>query len=153
MAARRKFSAPGEYRTPVTPAGITFANLVFSEPRRYPRIGGAFLVPSDQGLYVILTLGQDTCPRRFDVLYFGETRNLQQRLTVDHEKYPEWMRKCTGGHLFFAYHPTPGLTYEQRREAERQLIEEYRPPCNVRVDTRSSFRALCWTRTVPERIQ
>lgn len=150
MAARTGFSAPGEDRTRLTPEGISFGDRMFTEPRRYPRIGGSFMVPAEQGLYVILTPDPHCAPRPFAVLYIGEARNLQQRLTADHEKFPEWMRR-TDGQVFFAYHPTPGLTYQQRRDAEQELIDEFRPPCNVRIDARSSLRALCWTRTPPTR--
>lgn len=151
MAARTGFSALRKHPSLLTPEGITFGNRLFSEPRRYPRFGGPFLVPSEQGLYVILTPDHRLSPRPFAALYFGEAPDLQQRLTGDHEKYPEWMRRCTDGHMFFAYHATPNLTDEQRREAERGLIAEYHPVCN---DVRPSLRLLRSMRIPsPSRIQ
>lgn len=149
MAARPGFSPSRRVRKSDAHEGIAFGNRQFSEPRRYPRVGGPFLIPSGQGLYVILTPDHLSSPRPFATLYFGEARNLQQRLTVDHEKYPEWMQKSTHGHLFFAYHPTPGLTDEQRRDVQRQLIEEYCPPCNARAEAGFSRRVLGWPRTSP----
>jgi hypothetical protein len=144
MAARAGISAPRKNRKLATLEGIAFGNRLFSEPRRYPRVGGPFLIPREQGLYVVLTPDRRSAPRPFAALYFGEAPDLQRRLTVDHEKYPEWVHKSRKGHLFFAYHPTPGLTDEQRRELEKQLIEEYCPPCNARIDPRSSLRTMQW---------
>ena len=143
-------SASSRTTTVVQRDGITYGERVFTEPRRYPTTMGGpnLLVPTEQGLYAILT-PDDTCgPRPFAVLYFGEARSLSERLTRDHEKYAEWMRRAAHG-LYFGYHLTVGYTYDQRREAEVELIRAYKPVCNVHIDAKAGLRGLTWLRTEP----
>lgn len=107
------------------------------------------MVPTEQGLYAILTPDETCGPRPFAVLYFGEARNLSERLTRDHEKYAEWMRMAAGRALYFGYHLTVGYTYDQRREAEVELIRAHKPACNVHIDAAPTLRGLTWLRTEP----
>lgn len=135
----------------VQPDGITFGERIFTEPRRYPTTMGGpnLLVPAEQGLYAILTPDETCGPRPFAVLYFGEARNLSERLNRDHEKYAEWMKTAAGRGLYFGYHLTVGYTYDQRREAEVELIRAYKPVCNVHLDAAPTLRGLTWLRSEP----
>lgn len=152
MSAQSTVPIPASARgsNVVQPEGITFGERVFTEPRRYPTTMGGpnFLVPSEQGLYAIVTPDDSCGPRPFAVLFIGEARNLSQRLTRDHEKYAEWFKRAGGG-LYFAYHLTVGYTYDQRREAEVELIKAYKPACNVHLDAAPTLRGLTWVRTAP----
>ena len=92
------------------------------------------MIPPTQGIYAILVPDQRFSPRGFAVLYFGEAGDISQRLTSQHEKLSAWYREAAGRTLYFAYHVTPGMTDQQRRNAECELINAYLPPCNERVD-------------------
>lgn len=152
MSAQSTVPIPASARNTniVQPEGISFGERVFTEPRRYPTTMGGpnFLVPTEQGLYAILTPDESCGPRPFAILFIGEARNLSQRLTRDHEKYAEWM-KSAGRGLYFAYHLTIGYTYDQRREAEVELVKAYKPACNVHLDATPTLRGLTWLRTAP----
>lgn len=142
--------ASSRTRTVIQPEGIIFGDVDFTEPRRYPASNApSFLVPEEQGIYAIL-VPDDTCgPRPYAVLYFGEARDMSRRITREHEKFAEWLRKAGGRGLYYAWHPTMGFTYEQRREAVVELIKAYKPSCNVHLDAAPTLRGLNWLRSAP----
>lgn len=118
---------------PLSPlrTGIVYGNCVFSEPMRFPSL----LAPVSCGIYAILVRDPNYSPRPFRLLYLGESGTLSQRLTMQHEKYRDWIRQAHGGELYFAHHVTFGLTDQQRKDLECALINQYRPPCNERLSS------------------
>jgi hypothetical protein len=109
--------------------GVYYKERRFSEPARFPSV----LVPSFQGIYAILVPDTGLTPRPFRLLYIGESANLSERITKQHERFEDWIREALGGRLYFAYHKTIGMTDQQRRDAECELINHYNPPCNSRI--------------------
>lgn len=118
--------------------GIHYGNRGFSEPCQFP----APLTPPTQGLYAILVPDASSSPRPFRVLYFGETQNLMNRLTQQHEKFAEWKREAGGSTLYVAFHAMFGGTDQQRKDAERELINAYKPPCNVQMARIPTLKSL-----------
>jgi hypothetical protein len=113
----------------IPPRGIYYKERRFSEPARFPSV----LIPPFQGIYAILVPDTGLTPRPFRLLYIGESANLSERITKQHEKFEDWTREALGSQLYFAYHETIGMTDQQRRNAECELINHYNPPCNSRI--------------------
>jgi hypothetical protein len=88
------------------------------------------------GLYVVVIPDPGWAPRQFRLLYLGESSNIEERATKQHEKYDDWLREAAGRPLSVGYSSTVGMTDQQRRDEEFKLIDLYNPPCNVR---KSSF--------------
>ena len=114
--------------SPVTP-GINYGNFRFSEPRLFP----ALTVPPFEGIYAILVTDMKFRPRPFRLLYIGETGDLGRDITLQHEKLDDWTREAHGHPLFVAWHTMISASSQQRRSAELELINVYRPPCNARI--------------------
>lgn len=129
--------------SPVPPAvqGINFGGRQFYEPRRFPGL----LIPPTQGIYAILVQDATCTPRKFRVIYFGESNNLGNRIRTTHEKYRDWTREAAGSQLYMAYHTTIGMSDAQRRDAECVLINQYTPCCNERMDTPAALKSLYGT--------
>jgi len=108
--------------------GIYFRDCRFSEPSPF---SSAITIPS-QGIYAILVRDEGFTPRPFHVIYFGESDKLARRVNAQHESYADWMRQARGAGLYVAFYNTAGTLARQRKELERQLIQEYNPPCNQR---------------------
>lgn len=115
---------------PPSPAmpGISYGIHRFSEPRLFP----ALTIPPFEGLYTILVTDMKFRPRPFRLLYIGESPDLGRDLTMQHEKFVEWIREAHGRPLFVAYQTMIGSSVRDRRNAELELISAYRPPCNAR---------------------
>jgi hypothetical protein len=117
---------------PLSPLpGIAYSNRQFSEPTRFPPL----LAPLYSGIYAILVSDLGFRPRPFRLLYLGESSFLGERLTRQHEKYNDWVREAGTTDLYFAYHPTIGMTDQQRKDLECALINQHCPPCNLKVKT------------------
>jgi hypothetical protein len=110
------------------PGGIRFGTRDFTEPRWFPN---PYALPFS-GIYAILVPDDRYSPRPFRVLYIGESANVRERATENHEKCNDWKREAAGKQLFVAYHGTAGMTDQQRRDAECKLINTYTPPCNTK---------------------
>jgi hypothetical protein len=110
----------------LTPTSITVGNLHLTGLRRFGSLFRPLPVP---GIYAILVLD----PYPFRILYIGESSNLSERVTRNHEKVNHWYREAKGSPLYFAFHSTPEMmTDQQRRDIESQLINQYDPPCNTK---------------------
>ena len=125
-------------------AGIVYGNRSFSEPQRFPSLS----TPVASGIYAILVPDSSYRPRPFRVIYFGESNNLFTRVCTSHEKYADWQREAGvnslygTSDLYVAFHPTNDLTDQRLRDAECELINQYLPPCNDRVDKLGLLRSL-----------
>ena len=120
------------------PPSASFGGRIFTTPVPFPTLA----TPIGGGIYAILVHdGMYGGPLQ-RLLYFGESQSLSSRCTASHEKYQDWVRASGGKQLFIAFHPTMGLNDQQRKDAECALINQYRPPCNDRVDTSGMLRAL-----------
>jgi hypothetical protein len=64
------------------------------------------------------------------------------RVCTAHEKFSDWQREAKGQDLYAAYYLTLGLTAEQRKDAERELIKKYDPPCNILLSPISGIAAM-----------
>jgi excinuclease UvrABC nuclease subunit len=117
------------HRPPLPSQGIYYKDRRFSEPARFPSAP----IPPLPGVYAILVRDTGLTPRPFRLLYIGESANLNERITKQHEKFEDWIREALGSHLYFAYHETIGMTDQQRRDVECELINHYNPPCNSRM--------------------
>lgn len=121
------------------PTGIRFKDRSFTEPVRFDR---AILI-GVQGIYAILVPDNTAKPRPYRVIYFGESTNIATRATSSHEKYNDWVREAAGAQLYVSYDITIGMTDEQRKAAENDLICHYNPVCNIKADHSTAlFRAL-----------
>ena len=109
---------------------IMYGNRSFSGPMQFP----APLTLPFQGLYVIVVPDDKFTPRPFRLLYIGESADVKERATKQHEKFDDWVREAAGRPLYIGYSSTLGMTDQQRKGEECRLINEYNPPCNVRKD-------------------
>lgn len=67
-----------------------------------------------------------------ELLYIGETADLNQRHN-EHHKRDEFITKLQEGEeLFYSFALVENLTHKQRLRIEATLIYELRPPLNVR---------------------
>lgn len=112
---------------PASTPGIQYLTYKFTEPRLF----GTGLTPPVQGLYAIVTPDARMKPRPFGLLYIGETEDLNARVCMSHEKCSGWLREAAGKPIYAAYMGTIGMSAEQRKGIERELIAHYNPPCNV----------------------
>jgi hypothetical protein len=112
---------------------IKFSDLAFAGPTL---LG---LEPSFNfgGVYAVLVLDTQWGPMPYRPIYFGEAGNMSERVCPSHEKYKSWERAARGGLLFVAFHVIPNEA--ARKAAEKQLIGQYSPECNV---THNAFAAL-----------
>ena len=115
-------------RVPAISPGITYENVRFSDPKRFPPL----LIPPTHGLYAIMVVNTSYRPRPYRLLYIGETECLHERLTTSHEKYEDWKREAQGATLYYAYHWFHG-TQDSRKVLEAELIAKLNPPCNVQL--------------------
>jgi hypothetical protein len=97
--------------------GIRLGNRWFNEPTPFSMI----LPGTTQGIYAILAFDARFRPRPFRVLYLGESKNLKERVTDQHEKFSDWVQAAGGVVFFVSCHSTAGLTDEQRGMRKRSL--------------------------------
>lgn len=112
---------------PLAPAGITLGKYIFCEPRAFPPM----LMAPIQAVYVIMVQDSRWTPRQLRPIYIGESANLHNRLTTQHEKHDHWKREAAGLTLYYAYHMTIGSGEQQRKDIEAELVGQYNPPCNT----------------------
>ena len=106
---------------------IYFCNRQFSEPTLL-RYASPLAWP---GLYAVLVYDPSASPRPYRVIYFGQARDLSDRVTGSHEKYLSWCTAAGGSaNLYVAFHWMLGSIESQRTIAERELIQHYAPECN-----------------------
>lgn len=116
-------------------AGITFSNRAFTEPVPF----SLALLPISSGIYAILVPDDSCRPRPFRAIYFGESGNFLQCVTVDHERFNDWAAEAGGAaNLYVAFCSTPLLREQQRRWVEYDLVARYRPVCNLQ-DNQTAF--------------
>jgi len=100
-------------------------DLSFSEPNL---LGG--WLPMSPGLYAILIMDRGCKPRPFRVLYFGQAQLLSDRVTLSHEKLPEWRAAGGTASLYMAWHVMPNTEEWERVSVEAGLVRQYNPVCN-----------------------
>jgi hypothetical protein len=125
-------------RIPPVTQGIKFCDRLFTEPTRL----SSALIPPVSGIYAILVPDAGCSPRQFRPVYFGESSNLNGRVSTSHEKYNDWVRAAAGSQLYLAHHATILMNDQQRRDAECELINHYRPECNDRINTPPLLKSL-----------
>ena len=79
----------------------------FSEPVQLPahRYDLAFPPIPGPGLYAVLVPDNAASPRPFRVLYFGESEELDERVSSSHERYDDWCNAAKGAaNVYVAYH-------------------------------------------------
>lgn len=121
-----KMSLPPLPKLSVPQYSIRFGHHEFNGPFTFPPM---FLLPAP-GIYAVLVQDPGWTPRPFRPLYIGQSIDLHGRLSVQHEKYPDWMREARGLALHYAYFTTTLWTDKQRKDVEAELIAWYDPPCN-----------------------
>lgn len=124
------------YSTQSQPTGIKFMDLVFTEPARFSWM----MAPPRQGIYVVLVPDSAWGPRQFRPIYFGESSFLPSRIDENHEKYKSWLREAGGMTLHVSFLATQGLTDQQRKRLENDLICRYDTPCNIKADYSTALR-------------
>jgi hypothetical protein len=72
-------------------------------------------------------------------LYIGQTGDLSERPSLDHEKFPDWARAAHGKALYASYFVI--LPEQERKAAEKQLIEHYNPECNITYNRNNAIAA------------
>jgi len=130
-------SIPAPVPTP-EPLGIRFeaapgTSIKFSEPTRFYNVTVLGLSPliDGPGLYAILVPDNNWRPRQFRAIYIGQTKDVAERPTDDHEHFNDWCNAAGGeANLYVAYHWMYGSTKQQRMAVEKQLVDRYRPQCN-----------------------
>ena len=108
-------------------SGIIFKDRIFSEPMEL----GVALPARTQGVYAVLLPDNSWWPQQFRVIYFGETGDLAKNITSKHEKYQDWLQEAAGSTLYVAFHATPRMKQEKRKEAGSELVREFHPVCNA----------------------
>jgi hypothetical protein len=86
------------------------------------------LVPSYAGLYVVLVYDPSWSPLPYRPLYFGQAKELSERVCRSHEKYSAWEEAAGGTQLYVAFCNMPSAL--TRNITEQRLIERYLPQCN-----------------------
>jgi hypothetical protein len=123
---------------------IVYGNRSFSGPMQFP----AQLSAPLSGLYVIVVPDVGWTPRQFRLLYFGESSDMKERATKQHEKYDDWLREAAGRPLYVGYSSTVGMTDQQRGDEECRLIDMCNPPCDIRKSSFWDEVAAHWTRSL-----
>lgn len=110
-----------------TPLKLTY-RPVLASLATHQRPFGTTHIPDFGGLYAIMVHDATCHPLPYRLIYVGEAGKLSERVCRSHEKYASWERAACGAQLFIAFHCIPNES--ERKAAERQLIEHYRPECN-----------------------
>jgi hypothetical protein len=79
---------------------------------------------ADVGNYIF---AKETKPNTWAAIYIGETDNLKNRLTPNHEKMP-CIKRYGGTHI---HAHTGSYTKGIRQAEEADIIEANNPPCNL----------------------
>jgi hypothetical protein len=89
--------------------------------------------PGGPGIYAVMVKPKPaTAPNDYRILYFGEAEELSSSAFFNgHPK----IRCCISEAgktdlLFFAMLPMSGSDVNKRKQAVRELAEQFRPPCN-----------------------
>jgi len=70
---------------------------------------------------------KETKPHEWKPIYVGETDNLEQRLTANHEKLP-CVKKHGGTHVH-VHTSSDDTTIRQKEESD--IRDKWNPPCNL----------------------
>jgi hypothetical protein len=112
--------------------GINFNSSMgkqcFSEPMVFPSY-----IPllSGTGIYAILVPDAVWNPKPYRPIYFGETEDFSQRVSIAHERYGDWRREAGSAQLYVAQLWMFGSSKQGRTSIERGLIDAYKPTCNT----------------------
>ncbi len=90
-----------------------------------------------QGLYALAhQTGTDNNTTYYKTLYFGQTKNFNNREWSEHKGVKCCLNKLPEGRkLRIAIYETPNWTEEQRKKLETQLIKSNNPSCNKMLST------------------
>lgn len=103
-------------------------NIEFSEPE--PLI--QWNPPNRAGLFAIMIPNKTVKPKPLEVVYLGESGNLNDTILSSHQKKQSWLLQAANNEhdLFISTYLMPKSTEEQRRAIESALINHFKPPCN-----------------------
>lgn len=80
------------------------------------------------GVYIVLSTTSDT--ENFDILDVGESKEVRTRL-LGHERKNCWKRECRG-RLHFAVIRNKVSTQSERLRIEKEIRDDFDPPCGER---------------------
>jgi excinuclease UvrABC nuclease subunit len=93
-----------------------------------PYLMSRYSIPNGAGVYAIMKHREGTW---YDIIYFGESANFEERITAYHHKFECWKRQAgTIDNVYFGIHNMGYSTQNQRLQLEGELIERYKPNCN-----------------------
>ena len=102
---------------------IAISGILFDGPyslSSWDSTGGA-------ALYCILYKQAD----KWNVVYVGETSNLDENVISSHQKRDCWLERTgSESNLYIAIYPMPNSTERQRLRIEAKIKIENEPPCN-----------------------
>jgi hypothetical protein len=75
------------------------------------------------GVYAVLCKKDD----KYTVVDVGESAEVKTRL-ANHDRKDCWEENCTGT-LYYAVYYTPNLQQSERKEIEKEIRDQYNPPC------------------------
>lgn len=109
---------------------FSVGNVSFEGIRRLSN----FEAPGGPCLYVICYKPKpETNPLDLKILYFGEHEDLStQDFYANHPKLRCWVSE--GGRLdalYVGFHPLPEASLAERKQAVFDLLEVFRPVCNI----------------------
>ncbi len=140
MASEARLTASNETPGVDSPGSTNLTNEVYIMSVKIVGydFDGPFASPSQlasaSGVYSILCKKRsgeqgdvaDSKGGQWDVVYAGESKEVRDRVTNNHEKASCWRSKCLGELGYAAYYCD-----ESSREAiESRIIDRYDPPCN-----------------------
>jgi len=104
---------------------VNINNYEFSNPVKMDD----FEYAEKKGIYIIL---YEKYKENLNMAYIGQSDNLAERgLPWNHTKIDKF-KELAGkkNNLYISFHNMPHSTPNTRQEIERELIKEYKPPCN-----------------------
>jgi len=96
--------------------------------------------PRVAGVYAILVYDANFDPKPYKAIYFGQRADFSERgFPTRHEKYQDWLNTAKlsglgmlgGPELYISIMRMPYSTEASRSEIGQELIEKYRPACNI----------------------
>ena len=111
-----------------TPSRINFGYRLFNEPIE----AAQWEPPSGPALFAVLIQDRLCHPKPYRPIFFGQIEAGERGFLKSHRKYWEWRAVADSEkNLFVAVFPMPFSSDVTRAEAERELIQHYRPICNA----------------------
>lgn len=83
-------------------------------------------IKNKSGVYVILDFTKDD---EWEVIDIGESKEVKLRLDT-HDRYDCWVLNCDLT-IYYAVYYTPHKESATRRAVEKELRDQFQPPCGV----------------------